>query len=100
MLYLDSRELVYSESYTSTPTSPCREDSLAFSLLLSTDSLWEYHVSGDDVSKRWQIGEGEKDSWSLKRNQFPVYDMNEVLYLRRIVNVRNRVDFYHVGNSL
>ena len=95
MLYLDSRELVYSGSYTSTPSSSCREDSLALSMLLNTDSLWEYRVSGDEVSKRWQIGEGDKDSWSLKRNQFPVYDMNEVLYLRRIMKVRNWIDFYN-----
>ena len=90
MLFLDSRELVYSGSYTSSPDSQCKEDVLAFSLLLSTDSLWEYHVTSEGISKRWQIGGGGSESWSLKRNQFPVYDMNEVLYLRRKVNVRNR----------
>ena len=87
MIYWQAREMVYSGSFNATASEECRHDSFLLKTLINFDSLWEYRVSAQSVEAGWQQGFDNSSLWSLKRNQFPVYDPNRILFLRQSLPV-------------
>ena len=88
MIYWQAREMVYSGSFNAS-ASECRHDSFLLKSLINFDSLWEYRVSAQSVEAGWQQGFDNSTQWSLKRNQFPVYDPNKILLLRKSLSVES-----------
>lgn len=90
MIYWQAREMVYSGSFNASAGEECRHDVFSLRTLINFDSLWEYRVSSHPVESGWQQGFDNSTLWSLKRNQFPVYDPNKILLLRTSIPVSFR----------
>ena len=91
-IYQNSRKLIFTISIPFNP-SFCQEELFSFTHHLTTDSLWHYLVTSSKLDRKWVVmkevekGQGQGQEWALKRNQFPVHDEHDLLYLRQTFNV-------------
>lgn len=86
-LFLNNRELLFSESSPSPPSPVCVTHLFNIHEYANVDSLWKYHVSVGSLPSEWRYPYYNDEAWPSNRNQFLIYPDNNFLYLRKVFTV-------------
>ena len=84
-LFVNSIDLVFSYRYSTLRT--CLTQSFIVNELTTADTLWQYAVSVHELPSQWKEIDFDVSQWSWKRNTFPLYQNDAVLYLRKSFDV-------------
>lgn len=84
-LFVNSIDLVFSYRYST--LHACLTQSFIVNELTTADTLWQYTVSQYELPPQWKELDFDVSQWSWKRDTFPLYQNDAVLYLRKSFDV-------------
>ena len=68
-------------------STPCSTFLFTIQDYSNIDSLWKYYITSSSLPADWKFIDFDDLLWSSNRNQFQLYQHNNILYLRKSFDV-------------